>query len=250
MARLAGDAYERLRHRILIGDLRDGDRLAEEDLAESLGISRTPVREALRRLAAEGLVELLPNRGARVPTWDDHDVDDIFELRAVLESHAARRAALQADENVLGELASMCEAMEAITVNMRDEHGLAELAMINRQWHGAVVAAAGSPRLSGLVNSLVHVPVIMQTFKNYSATALERSLLHHREIVDALAVRDAEWASSVMRAHILAARHQVLCLPLVDAALTATATDTSGAAAVDPADISQRPRRARTSSRT
>ena len=231
MAKLASEAYAKLRSRILAGELHDGDRLAEEDLAEALGISRTPVREALRRLAAEGLVELLPNRGARVPTWDDHDIDDIFQLRAVLESYAARRAASHADQDVLGELASMCDAMEAITVDMRDVHGLAELATINRQWHGCVVAAAGSPRLSGLVNSLVHVPVIMQTFKNYSRAAMERSLRHHREIVDALAARDGEWASSVMRAHILAARNQVLCLHPLDA--PSPATQTFGAAAID-----------------
>ena len=93
MARLASEAYEKVRGRILSGELGDGVRLGEEELAEALSISRTPVREALRRLAAEGLVELLPNRGARVPRWDESDVNDIFDLRAVLESHAAGRAA-------------------------------------------------------------------------------------------------------------------------------------------------------------
>lgn len=245
MARLATEAYAQLRGRILSGELSDGARLAEEDLAETLGISRTPVREALRRLAAEGLVELLPNRGARVPTWDDDDVEDIFELRALLESHAAHRAASRVDESALGELTSLCEAMEGVEVDLADVDGLTELATINRRWHSAVVAAADSPRLSALVSSLVHVPVVMQTFKNYSEAALERSLRHHREVVEALSVRDGEWASAVMRAHVLAARHQV-CLPFGEEPPNAR---TRSAAGVEPPAAAQPARRARTSSR-
>lgn len=226
MARLASEAYQQVRGRILSGELRDGERLGEEELAEALGISRTPVREALRMLAAEGLVELLPNRGARVPRWDEDDVNDIFDLRALLESHAAGRAARASDDELVPRLESLCERMEDVNAKMGDVEDLAQLASINREFHAAVVAGASSPRLSALVASLVHVPVIMQTFKNYSQAALDRSLRHHREVVDAIRVHDGDWASSVMRAHVLAARHQVVCPPVgrlasVDAGLEA-----------------------------
>lgn len=213
MAGLAGEAYEQVRARILSGELQDGARLGEEELAEALRISRTPVREALRRLAAEGLVELLPNRGARVPRWDERDVHDIFDLRALLESHAAGRAATAPDDGLGLRLDALCEQMEAVRVQPSDVERLAKLASINREFHAAVIAGARSPRLSALVASLVHVPVIMQTFKKYSREALDRSLRHHREIVEAIRVHDGEWASSVMRAHVLAARHQVVCPP-------------------------------------
>jgi DNA-binding GntR family transcriptional regulator len=210
MVGLTEHAYVRLRNQILDGTLRNGERLGEEELAEALGTSRTPVREALRRLASEGLVEVLPNRGARVPVWDDRDVADIFELRVLLESHAARRAAANVTEEVLQFLRTVCDEMESeVAASSRPD--LTAVATKNRAFHAAVVNASGSPRLPGLVASLVHVPVIMQTFKTYSEEALHRSLGHHREIVDALAAGDGDWAHSVMQAHVLAARQQIFC---------------------------------------
>jgi DNA-binding GntR family transcriptional regulator len=209
MVGLTEHAYLRLRHQILDGSLRNGERLGEKELAESLGISRTPVREALRRLASEGLVEVLPNRGARVPVWDQQDVADIFELRVLLESHAARRAADNATEDVLAHLSAICDEMEAEV--RRGDPDLTSVATKNRAFHAAVVDASGSMRLPGLVASLVHIPVIMQTFKRYSVEALDRSLRHHREIVDAMRAGDGEWAHSVMRAHVLAGQHQIFC---------------------------------------
>jgi DNA-binding GntR family transcriptional regulator len=88
MAKIASTVYEQIRTAILSGELSNSERLVEEDLAVSLGISRTPVREALRRLAAEGLVDVSPNRGARVAEWDADDLREIFDLRSILESHA------------------------------------------------------------------------------------------------------------------------------------------------------------------
>lgn len=210
MVGLTDRAYLRLRGQILDGDLRNGERLGEEELAEALGISRTPVREALRRLAAEGLVEVLPNRGARVSVWDENDVADIFELRVLLESHAARRAAGNVTDDLIERLTTICDEMEA-EVAAEGGRDLKAVATKNREFHATVVEASGSPRLPGLVASLVHVPVIMQTFKTYSDEALNRSLRHHREIVDALLARDGVWAHSVMRAHVLAAQHQIIC---------------------------------------
>ena len=77
MAKIATTVYEQIRTAILNGELSNSERLVEEDLAVSMGISRTPVREALRRLAAEGLVDVSPNRGARVAEWDVHDLREI-----------------------------------------------------------------------------------------------------------------------------------------------------------------------------
>src|SRR5215203_6092246 len=93
MARAAEAAYGIIREGILSGELARGQRLREEELALRAGVSRTPVREALRRLDAEGLVDFTPNRGARVTAWSERELEDVYEARALLESYGARLAA-------------------------------------------------------------------------------------------------------------------------------------------------------------
>ena len=92
-------AYEAVRTGIIAGRYLAGARLTEQEIATAVGVSRTPVREALRRLDAEGLVEFTPNLGAVVTTWSEADSDEVFDLRAMLESYSARRATLRATPN-------------------------------------------------------------------------------------------------------------------------------------------------------
>src|SRR5215212_1056166 len=105
---------ERLRHLILIGDYGPDERLVEEQLARRLGVSRTPVRQALAMLEAEGLVEISPNRGATVCSFGLDDVWDIYDLRAVLEGHAARRAAGRIEWAELKRLRKVVGEMEGL----------------------------------------------------------------------------------------------------------------------------------------
>ncbi|GDX32216.1 GntR family transcriptional regulator [Actinomycetes bacterium] len=210
MSRLAESAYERLRTQILSGERVHGERLTEVEVARDLGISRTPVREALRRLAAEGLVDVSLNRGASVARWGSADLQEIFDLRAILESDAARRATTRAGSEVILVLDEVCQEMDYIFTNFDGITSLRSLAELNRRFHKTIIEAAASPRLSSIIESLTHVPVVMQTFTQYSSHALSRSLQHHREIVDAMRARDASWAENVMRAHIIAARYEVL----------------------------------------
>ncbi len=93
MARAAEKAYSAVRERILRGIYPPALRITEQEIADSTGVSRTPVREALRRLQAEGLVTVIANQGALVTEWSPHDTDDVFELRALLEPYGAARAA-------------------------------------------------------------------------------------------------------------------------------------------------------------
>ncbi|PHX60501.1 MAG: GntR family transcriptional regulator [Actinobacteria bacterium] len=210
MSRLAESAYEKLRGQILSGERVHGERLTEVDVAEDLGISRTPVREALRRLAAEGLVDVSLNRGASVARWGSADLQEIFDLRTILESDAAKRATTRAGSQVIVVLDELCQEMDEIFANLDGIMSLRSLAELNRRFHSTIIEAAESPRLSSIIDSLTHVPVVMQTFAQYSPHALARSLQHHREIVDAMRARDASWAENVMRAHIIAARYEVL----------------------------------------
>ena len=210
MSRLAESAYEKLRGQILSGERVHGERLTEVEVAADLGISRTPVREALRRLAAEGLVDVSLNRGASVARWGSADLQEIFDLRTSLESDAAMRATTRAGSEVIAVLDEVCQEMDEIFANLDGISSLRSLAELNRRFHSTIIEAADSPRLSSIIDSLTHVPVVMQTFTQYSPHALARSLQHHREIVDAMRARDASWAESVMRAHIIAARYEVL----------------------------------------
>jgi DNA-binding GntR family transcriptional regulator len=181
--------YEAIKHRILQGAYAIDDHLVEADLAASFEVSRTPIREALHRLSSEGLVTFEPNRGARVAGWSDVELAEIFELRALL--------------NELGKLARKMEDLVAANL---DEKGFHLIALANNEFHLGVLRAAGNERLVAILSSLVHVPLVQRTFAHYSPGALQRSLGHHRECLEALEANDGLWAESVMRAHILAAR--------------------------------------------
>jgi DNA-binding GntR family transcriptional regulator len=198
-------AYAAIRGGIFSGEHPAGGRLREEDLAERIGVSRTPVREALRRLDAEGLVEFMPNRGAHVASWTDQDLREIFALRALLESFGARLAAARIDQQALAALAELCDGMDRALAD-RDLGHLERVADLNNRFHQGVLAASGSRRLTMLLSSLVEAPLVYRTFRRYSAEQLARSMAHHRELLAALETGDGEWAESVMRSHVLAAR--------------------------------------------
>ncbi|MEU9019538.1 GntR family transcriptional regulator [Actinomadura sp. NPDC048394] len=202
MARATDAAYDAVRRMILSGEAAAGSRLGEAELAETLGLSRTPVREALQRLGADGLVEVLPHRGARVVQWTRRDLEEIFELRSLLEPYAAARAARTAPgEDVLAGLLGQCDAMEAAVA----AGDFTRVAQLNSLFHAAVIDASRNRRLPAMLTSVMHAPLIVGTFRRYDAGAMARSMNHHRELVAALAARDPDWAESVMRAHIRAA---------------------------------------------
>ena len=205
MAAATEQTMTRLRQFILEGDLEPGARLGEVELAAQLGVSRTPVREALRALSSQGLVEILPNRGARVARWSVKDLDEIYELRVMLESHAAERAANRMSPAETDELDELCTQMETCA-RRGSKHDLLELSELNARFHGCVMDAADSPRLATMLASVVQVPLVMRTFVRYSPDALARSMGHHRELAAAMRAGAPEWAGAVMRSHIIAAR--------------------------------------------
>jgi DNA-binding GntR family transcriptional regulator len=202
MARATDTAYEALRQMILSGEAEAGSRLGEAELADALGLSRTPVREALQRLGADGLVEVLPHRGARVVSWTRDDLTEIFELRGLLEPYAAARAArLGLDEPALAELRALCDGMEQAVA----DGALGRVAQLNSRFHAAIIGASGNRRLPTMLASVMHAPLILGTFRRYDAEAMARSMNHHREVVSALTAGDPAWAESVMRSHVRAA---------------------------------------------
>jgi DNA-binding GntR family transcriptional regulator len=188
------------------GDLDAPGAGPDGELAEAFGVSRTPVREALRRLTAEGLVRYERNRGVQVQVWSVRDLDEIFSLRSVMEPWGCRLAATsgRADLTVLTELTELADAMDRIAPDGRptDVDRLTEL---NNRFHGTILQAADNSRLTAVIASVVQVPLVWRTFTRYSPEALRRSLAHHHELVSALADGDPDWAESVMRSHVRAA---------------------------------------------
>lgn len=202
----ADRAYAVIRAAILEGRFAPGHPLREEELAESVGVSRTPVREAFRRLDAEGLVELLAHRGARVVSWSDHDLDEIFELRVQLEGHGARLAAQRAEPELIDHLERLAARMEEEVAGRRRDR-FARITDINNEFHQTILSASGNHRLSSLLGVIVQRGLVARTFQLYRPEQLERSCRQHRELIEALRLRDPDWAEAAMRAHLYAGRH-------------------------------------------
>lgn len=202
-------AYSEIRARIISGVLPQGARLIEEDLAVDVGVSRTPVREAVRRLAQEGMVELTPNIGAVVAKWSVDDLVQLFDLRATLESSVAALAAERISDATVATLRTLARTME-VTLNEGGSQFLERIAQLNDNFHKTILAAADSPRLSRLMGQLVELPIVLRTFNCYSEDQLRRSLGHHIELVAAFEARDPVWAEAVMKAHVLSAKHALV----------------------------------------
>jgi DNA-binding GntR family transcriptional regulator len=209
VSQAATRAYTDLRTAIMNGAHPAGTRLTESRLAETLGLSRTPVRDALRRLEADGLVKVTPNRGAEVVLPSAADFDEIFDVRSVMEGHAARRAAERGTADVR-RLRELCESMER-QLTALDDGGYDEITRLNLVFHRSVHEVAGR-LLPELLQRVIEVPLVRRTFHQYSAAELERSFMQHRELVEAIEAKDGDWAQAVMQSHVRAARSALLRL--------------------------------------
>lgn len=205
MSRASDRAYAGIRSMILSGELPAGSQLGEEALAERCGVSRTPVRDALRRLESELLVKRNEAQRSFVADWSLGDVADAFELRAMLEGHAARRAAERMDDNALQALRNANQAiLRAIQADPPDIPGFLDG---NRTFHEIILKTAQSRRLSSMLATLIEQPVVWRTAHQYGRDALRRSHGEHEELLSAFARRDGAWAEAVMTAHIRRAFH-------------------------------------------
>ena len=191
--------YAALRREIMSGRHAPGDQLKEERIAETMAVSRTPVRAALQRLVGDGLLRSETNRGVFVAAWTRWDIEDVFALRLVLEPHAAGLAALHATEDEVATLVSLTDRMEAAAANSRDNlQGIQEA---NQSFHERVIAAAGSPRLHGFLANLVALPMTAGSFYFYTEDEMRNSIRHHREIIAAIKAKDRLFASQSMAVH-------------------------------------------------
>jgi DNA-binding GntR family transcriptional regulator len=201
MSKASETAYQAIRGHIVAGAFGAGAHLKEEELTLLAGVSRTPVREALRRLEAESFVQRLDNGRMVVPAVSEQDIRDRFFLRSLLEGETA---ALAAERVTAEELAALKAAHGAIdaAVRARPQPDVAGFLAHNRLFHHQLMKAAHSQSLADLLLRLVQQPVVMRTAYSYHRRDLLRSHSEHAELLEALETRNATWARAVMAAHI------------------------------------------------
>ena len=205
MSRASDRAYAAIRAHLLGGQVKAGEQLPEDQLAQITGVSRTPVREAVRRLENELLLVRSDTKRLFVADWSRDDIEELFTLRQMLECHAAERAAqrlsreqIAALEQINGELTAAVEGPSPDIARFLDA---------NRAFHEVIVEAAESPRLGQLLARLVEAPVVLRTARTYSQDDLRQSARDHDELVAAFAARDPDWARAVMGSHLRRAFH-------------------------------------------
>jgi DNA-binding GntR family transcriptional regulator len=192
-----------IRAAILDGRLEPDQPLPELDLAQQLGTSRTPIREALLLLEREGLVEAQPNRGATVRRYDEEQLRELYDIRAVLEGLAARIAAERVTERDIRRLEESCDRFAALRTSAEL---LADLAHENFVFHNAILEAAASERLARMVHEVTAVPLIYRSYMAYSPDNRLTVEREHRAITAALKEHDGPKAAELMQSHVEWAR--------------------------------------------
>ncbi|MHA6345647.1 GntR family transcriptional regulator [Roseivivax sp. CAU 1761] len=191
--------YRRLLDEIRQGRLTSGDRLREIELSERLGVSRTPVREAIRQLEADGLITHVPRQGATIRALDYAEVMELYEMRAVLEGTAARLAARAASALEIEELAALNDELAGLGTDPRAVE-------LNRQFHAALLDAAKNRFLARSMQSLQRALMILGPTTLTEPDRAAAAVTEHRAVLEALAARDGAAAEAAMRAHIEAAQ--------------------------------------------
>lgn len=201
MSKAIDKAYLRIRDGIISREFKPGQHLKEEELAVYCEVSRTPIRDALRRLEADEYVVRHDNQRVFVAEWTDDDNTDLFELRAMLEGFAAGRAAGKITPDQIDQMRQHNETIaNAVTADGQIDNAV--FMENNKAFHRIILEAASSPRLSAMLQRLVEQQVVLRTLEAYAKKDLDRSIGQHEEIIDALAAGDSVWATAAMTSHI------------------------------------------------
>jgi DNA-binding GntR family transcriptional regulator len=200
--------FESLREAIIAGKLGPGERLMEIQMAEEMGVSRTPVREAIRKLELEGLVVMIPRKGAYVAGLSLKDIADVFEIRGALEGLAAELAAERITEEELEELERYL-----IKISEEIESGdLDKVVATDTDFHSLIYKASRNHRLSQIINNLREQ---IQRFRTTSLSypgRMKIALEEHRKIVEAISMRDGELARKIAQEHIENAENSMMSM--------------------------------------
>ena len=194
-------AYLKLRERILNGELKAGVALKERDLCQELGISRTPVREALRRLSADGLVDTAPRRSIRVARISEEELAEIAELGSVLQPYVAALAAQKATAADIAELKRLNAAMTKLVESGRRGAEI-EYARLDHAFHDRIAEMARNSRITQIIRQTVSLRLLTNFMDQYGKVDFHKSLRDHTKILKAIADGDSEGARAAMSDHV------------------------------------------------
>ena len=201
--------YQKLLAAIENGALRPGDRLLETDLAQRFGVSRTPIREVIRRLEADGLVAHKPRVGAMIRVLAQQEIVELYEMRIVLEATAAQMAAKHASKAEIHTLKNLNAQMMQVATDPY------KVAMLNRKFHGCILSAARNRFLAQSHNSLSNALVLLGKTTLESSERVKDVVSQHDAIVEALKSGQPKTADKLMRAHMEASlEHRLKALQL------------------------------------
>ena len=190
--------FNTLRQAILTGELKPGERLMEIHLANKLGVSRTPIREAIRKLELEGLVTMIPRRGAEVAQITEKSMNDVLEVRRAMDALCAELACERITDEETQQLRQACVTFEA-AVKTRD---VKKIAQADVELHDIIVQATGNQRLVQLINNLSEQMYRYRFEYIKDASQHQRLIEEHRVIYESILKKDKETASQAARVHI------------------------------------------------
>ncbi|SDD17914.1 GntR family transcriptional regulator [Paraburkholderia lycopersici] len=197
---------DHLRRFIVEGVLEAGRKLNERELCETLGISRTPLREALKVLAAEGLIEISPNRGASVSKMSEAELRETFELMSGLEAFSGELACERITAAEIAEIRALHDAMLAC----RAQNDLAGYYSRNQAIHDKINEAARNPALRQIYVTVNRRLQALRFRSNFETAKWDRAIHEHEEMLEALDARDGKRLATILRQHLLAKRDAVL----------------------------------------
>jgi len=209
METVAARIYGLVKEQIIEGRYPPGARITEQNLAAEFSTSRTPVREAMRQLVADGFARFKPNSGTVVREWTSEEMRQVFDLRVLIEPEIAGHAAARITDAEIGELTRIQDEIESCGADTSLPN-TSRIGRLNREFHRILAEASHNERLISMLASAIEMPIVQQTFRRYTPQRLARSFSHHRELIDALAARDSAWARSVMSSHIHSAKQTLL----------------------------------------
>lgn len=190
--------FTTLRREIIEGKYNKGDLLVESEIAKNFGVSRTPIREVLRQLELEGLVESVPNKGVFVQGISDNDIKDIYEIRMVLEGLAGKRAAQNIKEEQLELLKETCDLMEFYT----EKDNMEKVAKYNTRFHEIIFEASESRFLRSMLNLLQDYVTRMRKESLKQPGRAKDALKEHKAILSAIENKDSDLAEKLLTEHV------------------------------------------------
>ncbi|MDF2716692.1 MAG: GntR family transcriptional regulator [Paenibacillus sp.] len=186
-----------IKQQIITGELNPGDRIVETKLARELGVSQTPVREAIRHLHGEGIITIVPNKGPMVRTLDMKDVFEIYSVRSMLEGLAIRLATQNATEEQIAGLESFYEQMK----QKQHDESVPSLLQDSSHIHRTIIEMAGHSRLMNMYQSISFQISLVNRLLGAKSTK-QKEVDQHLELIEALKKRDPDYAEQTMRKHI------------------------------------------------